>query len=69
MLVPDLIKPMPVPTMERGRIIGTDDTKPTGPRAKLRLNMSIPTTGFKGVNSSNNKDVSMDAPLPITKDC
>ena len=65
-LVPDLIKPIPVPTSDKGKMTGTDDTRPTGPSDKLMLNKSIPKRGGIAVNSSKSIDDSIAKPLPIT---
>lgn len=66
MLVPDLIRPIPVPTSDKGKMTGTDDTRPTGPSDKLILNKSIPKRGGVAVNSNKSIDESIAKPLPIT---
>lgn len=64
--VPDLIKPIPVPIRDMGRITGTDETSPTGPSDRLTLNNSIPRIGGAIVYSNNNIDNNMANPLPTT---
>lgn len=64
MLVPDFTRPIPVPTNESGKMTGIDDTRATGPKAKLALKLIIPTSGFILVYSSKKRDAKKVKALP-----